>query len=115
MEITNDGAFGHLFDPTLTALAAREGTDYGRALASFIPIHGANDDADMFQTARVVRHYDAALTAHVDGFATVIEIAADQTRRGSLVYHIPESSGSYTFVYTNPPIALTIPFTLHAS
>ena len=47
------------------------------------------------------------------GFATVVEIAADQTRRGSIVYHIPEASGSYTFVYSNPPIALTIPFTLH--
>ena len=114
VEITNNGAFGHLFDPTLTALAAREGTDYGRALASFIPIHGANDDADMSQAARAVRPYDPALTAHVDGFATVVEIAADQTRRGSLVYQIPEASGSYTFVYTNPPIALTIPFTLHA-
>jgi capsular exopolysaccharide synthesis family protein len=115
VEITNNGAFGHLFDPTLTAIAVHEGTDYGRALASFIPIHGTNDDADMSQTARAVRAYDPALTAHVGGFATVVDIAADQTRRGSLVYHIPETSGSYTFVYSNPPIALALPFTLHAS
>jgi hypothetical protein len=114
VEITNNGAFGHLFDPTLTVLAAREGTDYGRALASFIPIHGANDDADMSQAARAVRPYDPTLTAHVDGFAAAVEIAADQTRRGSLIYQIPEAIGSYTFVYSNPPIALTIPFTLHA-
>ena len=113
MEITNYGAFGHLFDPAQTALTTREGTDYGRALASFIPIHGANDDADMLQATPALRHYDAALTAQVGGLATVVEIAADQTRRGSIVYHIPEASGSYTFVYSNPPIALTIPFTLH--
>ena len=113
VEITNYGAFGHLFDPAQTALTTREGTDYGRALASFIPIHGANDDADMLQATPALRHYDAALTAQVDGLATVVEIAADQTRRGSIVYHIPEASGSYTFVYSNPPIALTIPFTLH--
>jgi capsular exopolysaccharide synthesis family protein len=114
VEITNHGAFGHLFDPTLTALTAHEGTDYGRALASFIPIYGTNDDADMLQEARALRRYDTALTAHVGGFATVVEIAADQTSRGSLVYHIPEASGSYMFVYTNPPIAFTVPFTLHA-
>jgi capsular exopolysaccharide synthesis family protein len=113
VEITNSGAFGHLFDPAQTALTTREGTDYGRALASFIPIHGANDDADMFQVSPALRPYDAALTAQVGGVATVVEIAADQTRRGSIVYHIPEASGSYTFVYSNPPIALTIPFTLH--
>jgi len=113
VEITNHGAFGHLFDPAQTALTTREGTDYGRALASFIPIHGANDDADMLQATPALRHYHAALTAQVGGFATVVEIAADQTRRGSLVYHIPEASGSYMFVYGNPPIALTIPFTLH--
>ena len=113
VEITNYGAFEHLFDPTQTVLTTREGTDYGRALASFIPIHGANDDADMLQATPTLRHYDAALTAQVGGLATVVEIAADQTRRGSIVYHIPEASGSYAFVYNNPPIALTIPFTLH--
>ena len=113
VEITNHGAFGHLFDPARTALTTRERTDYGRALASFIPIHGANDDADMLQATLALRHYDAALTAQVGGFATVVEIAADQTRRGSIVYHIPEASGACTFVYSNPPIALTIPFTLH--
>jgi polysaccharide biosynthesis transport protein len=113
VEITNSDAFGHLFDPTQTALTTREGTDYGRALASFIPIHGANDDADMLQATPALRPYDAALTAQVGGLATVVEIAADQTRRGSIVYHIPEASGSYTFVYSNPPIAITIPFTLH--
>ena len=114
VEIINNGAFGHLFDPAQTVLTTHEGTDYGRALASFIPIQGANDDTDMLQATPVLRHYEAALTAQVGGFATVVEIAADQTRRGSLVYHIPEASGSYTFVYSNPPIALTIPFTLHA-
>jgi capsular exopolysaccharide synthesis family protein len=114
VEITNHGAFGHLFDPAQTALTAREGTNYGRALASFIPIHSANDDADMLQATEALRHYEAALTAQVDGFATVVEIAADQTRRGSLVYHVPEAIGSYMFVYDNPPIALAIPFTLHA-
>jgi hypothetical protein len=113
VEITNSGAFGHLFDPTQTALTTREGTDYGRALASFIPIHGANDDTDMRQTTPGLTYYDAALTAQVGGLATVVEIAADQTRRGSIVYHIPEASGLYTFVYSNPPIALSIPFTLH--
>ena len=113
VEITNCGAFGHLFDPAQTALTTREGTDYGHALASFILIHGANDDADMLQATPALRHYDAALTAQVGGFATVVEIAADQTRRGSIVYHIPEASGACTFVYSNPPIALTIPFTLH--
>jgi capsular exopolysaccharide synthesis family protein len=113
VEITNNGAFGHLFDPTLTFLTAREGTDYGRALASFIPIHGANDDGATLQTGQALRHYDAALTAHIGGFATVVEIAADETSRGSLVYHTSEASGPYTFVYTNPPITLTIPFTLH--
>ena len=112
VEITNSGAFGHLFDPAQTALTTREGTDYGRALASFISIHGANDDADMLQATPALRHYDAALTAQVGGLATVVEIAADQTKRGSIVYHIPEASGSYMFVYSNPPIALTIPFTL---
>jgi succinoglycan biosynthesis transport protein ExoP len=112
VEITNSDAFGHLFDPTQTALTTREGTDYGRALASFIPIHGANDDADMLQATPALRPYDAALTAQVGGLATVVEIAADQTRRGSIVYHIPEASGSYTFVYSNPPSAITIPFTL---
>ena len=114
VEITNHGAFGHLFDPAQTALTAREGTNYGRALASFIPIHSANDDTDMLQATEALRHYEAALTAQVDGFATVVEIAADQTRRGSLVYHVPEAIGSYMFVYDNPPIALAIPFTLHA-
>ena len=113
VEITNHGAFGHLFDPTQTALSTREGTDYGRALASFIPIHGANDDADMLQATPALRYYDAALTAQVGGFATVVEVAADQTRRGGIVYHIPEAGGAYTFVYSNPPIALTIPFRLH--
>jgi polysaccharide biosynthesis transport protein len=113
VEITNHGAFGHLFDPAQTALTTREGTDYGRALASFIPIHGANDDADMLQATPALRHYEPALTAQVGGFATVIEIAADQTRQGSLVYHIPEESGSYVFVYSNSPIALTIPFSVH--
>jgi len=113
VEITNSGAFGHLFDPTQTALTTHEGTDYGRALASFIPIHSANDDADMRQTTPALRYYEAALTAQVGGLATVVEIAADQTRRGSIVYHIPEASGLYTFVYSNPPIALSIPFTLH--
>jgi len=113
VEITNHGAFGHLFDPARTALTPREGTDYGRALASFIPIHGAHDDTDMLQATPALRHYEAALTAQVGGFATVIEIAADQTRQGSLVYHIPEESGSYVFVYSNSPIALTIPFSVH--
>jgi capsular exopolysaccharide synthesis family protein len=113
VEISKDGAFGHLFDPTLTFLAAREGTDYGRALASFIPIHGTSDEGTTLQTGQALRHYDAALTAHIGGFATVVEIAADETRRGSLVYHTAESSGQYTFVYTNPPVALTIPFMLH--
>jgi polysaccharide biosynthesis transport protein len=113
VEVTNSGAFGHLFDPAQTALTTHEGTDYGRALASFIPIHGAHDDADMLQATPALRHCDAALTAQVGGFATVVEIAADQTRRGSIVYRIPEASGAYTFVYSNPPIALTIPFTLH--
>jgi capsular exopolysaccharide synthesis family protein len=115
VEIANSDAFGHLFDPTQTALTTREGTGYGHALASFIPIHGANDDADMLQATPTLRYYDAALTAQVGGFAAVVEIAADQTRRGSIVYHIPEGSGAYTFVYSNPPIALTIPFTLHTS
>jgi hypothetical protein len=114
VEITNHGAFGHLFDPTLTFMTTREGTDYGRALASFIPIHDANDDGATLQTGQALRHYDAALTAHVGGFAAVVEVAADQTVRGSLVYHIAGASGSYTFVYTNPPIALTVPFTLPA-
>ena len=114
VEITNSGAFGHLFDPTLTFLTAREGTDYGRALASFIPIHGVNDDVATLQTGQALRYYNATLTAHVGGFATVVEIAADETIRGSLVYHIAGASCPYTFVYTNPPIALTIPFTLHA-
>jgi hypothetical protein len=115
VEITNSGAFEHLFDPAQTVLTSREGTDYGRALASFIPINGANDDADRLQGTPALRHYDAALTAQIGGFATVVEIAADQTRRGSIVYHMPEASGSYMFVYSNPPIALTIPFTLHLS
>jgi polysaccharide biosynthesis transport protein len=113
VEITNYGAFGHLFDPSQTALTTRAGTDYGRALASFIPIHGANDDADMLEATPALRYYDTALTAQVGGFASVVEIAADQTRRGSIVYHIPEASGAYTFVYSNPPIAFAIPFTLH--
>jgi polysaccharide biosynthesis transport protein len=115
VEITNHSAFGHLFDPAQTVLTTREGTDYGRALAAFIPIHGAPDDTDMPQTTPPLRPYDAALTAQVGGLASVVEIAPDQTRRGSLVYHIREAGGSYTFVYSNPPIALTIPFTLHAS
>jgi capsular exopolysaccharide synthesis family protein len=115
VEIANHSAFGHLFDPTLTALAVREGTEYGRALASFIAIHGANDDADTSRAAQAFRPYDPELTAHVGGLATVIDIAADQTMRGSLVYHIPEASTSYTFVYTNLPVALTISFTLHTS
>jgi hypothetical protein len=115
VEITNHSAFGHLFDPAQTALTTREGTDYGRALAAFIPIHGAPDDTDMPQTTPSLRPYDAALTAQVGGLASVVDIAPDQTRRGSLVYHIPEAGGSYTFVYSNPPIALTIPFTLHAA
>jgi protein-tyrosine kinase len=114
MAITNHSTFGHLFDPAQTVLTTHEGTDYGRALASFIPIHGAHDDADMPQTTPTLRHYDAALTTQVRGLASVVEIAPDQTKRGSLVYHIPEAGGSYTFVYSNPPIALTIPFTLHA-
>jgi capsular exopolysaccharide synthesis family protein len=114
VEITNRSAFGHLFDPAQTALTTREGTDYGRALASFIPIHGAHDDTDMPQTTPTLSHYDAALTAQVGGLADVIEIAPDETRRGSLVYHLLGVGGSYTFVYSNPPIALTIPFTLHA-
>jgi succinoglycan biosynthesis transport protein ExoP len=114
VEITNHGAFAHLFDPAQTALTTREGTDYGRALASFIPIHGANDDADMLQATPVLRHYEPALTAQVGGFATVVDIAPEQTRRGSLAYHMPEASGSYMLVYSNPPVALTIPFTLHA-
>jgi hypothetical protein len=113
VEITNSSAFEHLFDPAQTVLTTPEGTDYGRALASFIPIHGANDDTDMLQATPALRYYDAALTAQVGGFATVVEIAADQTRRGSIVYHVPETSGAYTFVYSNPPIALTIPFMLH--
>jgi capsular exopolysaccharide synthesis family protein len=115
VEITNHSAFGHLFDPAQTALTTREGTDYGRALASFIPIHGAHDDTDMPQTIPTLRHYEVALTAQVGGLASAVEIAPDQTRRGSLVYHIPEAGGSYAFVYSNPPVALTIPFTLHAS
>jgi capsular exopolysaccharide synthesis family protein len=114
VEITNKGSFGHLFDPTLTFLTVREGTDYGRALASFIPIHGVNDDVATLQAGQALRYYDAALTAHVGGFATVVEIAADESMCGSLVYHSAGASGPYTFVYTNPPIALTIPFTLHA-
>ena len=114
LEITNHGAFGHLFDPTLTCLTARAGTDYGHALASVIPIHGADEEGGMLQTGQPLWHYDRTLTAQVGDFATVVEIAAAQTRRGSLVYHLVEASGSYTFVYTNPPIALTIPFTLHA-
>jgi capsular exopolysaccharide synthesis family protein len=113
VELTNHGAFGHLFDPAQTALTTHAGTDYGRALASFISIHGANDDADMLQATSALRPYDAALTAQVGGLASVVEITADQTRRGSIVYHIPEASGLYTFVYSNPPIALSIPFTLH--
>jgi hypothetical protein len=113
-EITNHSAFGHLLDPAQTVLTMREGTDYGRALASFIPIHGANDDADMLQEEPVLRPCEAALTAQVGGLATVVEIAPNQTRRGNLVYHVPEANGSYAFVYSNPPIALTIPFTLHA-
>jgi len=115
VEITNRGAFGHLFDPAQTALTMREGTDYGRALASFIPIHGVHDDADMFQAEPMLRYCEAALTAQVGGLATVVEIAPDQTRRGNLVYHVPEANGSYAFVYSNPPIALTIPFTFHLS
>jgi hypothetical protein len=115
VEITNASAFGHLFDPAQTALTIREGTDYGRALASFIPIHGAPDDPDMPQTIPTLSPCDVALTAQVGGLASVVEIAPDQTRRGRLVYHIPEAGGSYTFVYSNPPIALTIPFTLHAA
>jgi hypothetical protein len=113
VEITNSGAFGHLFDPAQTALTTREGTGYGHALASFIPIRAANDDAEMLQATPMLRHYEAPLTAQVGGLATVVEIAAEQTRRGSLVYHIPQASGSYMFVYDDPPIALTIPFTLH--
>ena len=113
VEITNSSAFEHLFDPAQTVLTTPEGTDYGRALASFIPIHGAHDDTDMLQATPALRYYDAALTAQVGGFATVVEIAADQTRRGSIVYRIPEGSGAYTFVYSNPPIVLAIPFTLH--
>jgi polysaccharide biosynthesis transport protein len=115
VEITNASAFGHLFDPAQTALTIREGTDYGRALASFIPIHGAPDDPDMPQTIPTLSPCDVALTAQVGGLASVVEIAPDQTRRGRLVYHIPEAGGSYMFVYSNPPIALTIPFTLHAA
>jgi capsular exopolysaccharide synthesis family protein len=113
IEIANCSAFGHLFDPTQTALTTREGTDYGRALASFIPIHGAHDDVDMLQPTPTLRQYDAALTAQIGGLTTVVEIAPDQARRGSIVYHVPETSGLYAFVYNNPPIALTIPFTLH--
>jgi hypothetical protein len=113
VEITNHSGFGHLFDPAQTALTTREGTDYGRALASFIPIHGANDDADLFQATPALWYSEAALTAQVGGFATIIDIAADESRHGSLVYHIPEASGSYVFMYSNPPLALTIPFTLH--
>jgi hypothetical protein len=67
----------------------------------------------MLEATPALRYYDATLTAQVGGFATVVEIAADQTRRGSIVYHIPEAGGAYTFVYSNPPIAFTIPFTLH--
>jgi hypothetical protein len=115
LEITNHGAFGHLFDPALTCLTAQAGTDYGRALASVIPIHGAHEEEGTLQSGhQPLRHYDHTLTARVGDFATVVDIAAAQTRRGSLVYHLVEASGSYTFVYTNPPIALTIPFTLHA-
>jgi capsular exopolysaccharide synthesis family protein len=111
--ITNHGALGHLFDPSQTALTTRAGTDYGRALASFIPIHDAHDDVDMLEATPTLRSYDAALTAQVGGFASVVDIAAEQTRRGSIAYHIPEASGAYTFVYSNPPLAFTIPFTLH--
>jgi hypothetical protein len=82
VEITNHGAFGHLFDPARTALTTREGTDYGRALASFIPIHGANDDADMLQATPALRHYEAALTAQVGGFATVIESQLSRQDKG---------------------------------
>lgn len=115
VEITNDGAFGHLFDPTLTALMARAEADYGRALASFIPIYGAEDDAAMSPTERVLGHYDAELTAHVGGWASAVDIAAEHTSRGSLVYYIPEASVLYTLVYTNPPITLNIPFSLPPS
>ena len=68
VEITNNGAFGHLFDPTLTCLTAREGTDYGRALASVIPIDGADDDGGTLQTGQPLWHYDRALTAQRRGF-----------------------------------------------
>jgi hypothetical protein len=114
LALTNTGAFGHLFDPALTCLRAPAGTDYGRALASFIPIHGAQEEADPLQSGQPLWSYDRALTACVGEWATVVEIAAAQTRGGRLVYHLAEASGPYTFGYTNPPIALTIPFTLPA-
>ena len=114
LTLTNSGAFGHLFDPALTCLSAQAGTDYGRALASFIPIHGANDDGVTLQAGQPLWQYDRALTACVGDCATVVDLAAEQTRRGSLVYHVVEAHGPYTFVYTNPPVALTIPFTLPA-
>ena len=67
-----------------TTLTIREGTGYGCALASFIPIHAANEDAEMLQAPPALRHYEAALTAQVGGLATVVEIAAEQTRREAL-------------------------------
>ena len=91
LELTNHGAFGHLFDPALTCLTARAGTDYGRALASFIPIHGADEEGGTLQTGQPLWPYDRALTARVGDFATVVDIAAAQTRRGSLVYHLVEA------------------------
>lgn len=111
--ITNRGGFGHLFDPSLTTLTTRAETDYGHALASVIPIDGAGDDTEKLQAARALGDYDPALTAHLDGFTTVAEIAAAHTSRGALVYHIPEASSAYLFVYTNAPIVINIPFTVH--
>lgn len=112
LEITNDGTFGHLFDPMLAALNVREETDYGHALASLIPISGARDDTATLHAARSLNYYDPALTAQVNGFASVVDIATDHTSRGLLVYNVLEAHVSYAFVYTNTPVVLDIPFTI---
>ncbi|MGE3539076.1 MAG: GumC family protein [Candidatus Tectimicrobiota bacterium] len=115
LEIRNEGAFGHLFDPALATLAVREETDYGQALASFITIDGAEDDTARLQAARTISDYDPLATAHLGGWTAVTEMAAAHTSRGTLVYQLPEASLALLFVYSNTPVVMSIPFVVPPS
>jgi hypothetical protein len=110
IELINKATSPYTFHTERTAVSVTPQSEYSRALASLIEMPSRHSAEAPLLHGRQIYKYDALRTRQLkEGLKEEEIIAANEIKRGLLVYQIPLEADSYVFEYGSDNSTFTIP------